>query len=237
MTSLCASASTHCACILSRRPRRNEQRFEERLPHAYRKAWRSESVTYYGAAPSYAQLPQQQWGLLGGGGALFAAAALLGAWAAVGAALRRNFHRTRCGTLWPPGPTSVAWGLCYPLHGLVKGVRRQAYPPGVRLGLETWVLIVTVQRSGHWKAAGGLCLRRYDGSKMWLVLLLWPLLALLSDSFRRELRGALSGRGAPPPSKVGRVLWGCCTDCEPARTCLGMPCMQGRFHSRPAWHA
>ena len=52
---------------------RNEQRFEEQLPHGYRKAWRLESVTYFGAAPSYAQLPQQQqWGLAGAG--LFAAA-------------------------------------------------------------------------------------------------------------------------------------------------------------------
>ncbi len=48
---------------------------------------------------------------------------------------------------------------------------------------------------------------RYDVSKMWLVLLLWPLLALLSDGFRRELRGALSGQGTPP-SKVGRALAG-----------------------------
>ena len=78
-------------------PCRNEQQFEEQLPHGYRKAWRSESVTYYGAAPSYAQLPpQQQWGGLAGAG-LFAAAALVGVWAAVGAALRSNFHKTRCG--------------------------------------------------------------------------------------------------------------------------------------------
>lgn len=73
---------------------RNEQRFEERLPHGHRKAWRSESVTYYGAAPSYAQLPPQQWGLSAG---LFAVAALIGVWVAVGAALRRNYHRTRYG--------------------------------------------------------------------------------------------------------------------------------------------
>ena len=50
-----------------------------------------------------------------------------------------------------------------------------------------------------------MCVSRYDGSKMWLVLLLWPLLALLSDGFRRELRGALSGQGAPP-SKVPEPL-------------------------------
>ena len=50
-------------------------------------------MTYYGAVPSHAHLPQQQLGLSGGG--LFVGAALVGVWAAVATALRRNFHRTR----------------------------------------------------------------------------------------------------------------------------------------------
>ena len=74
---------------------RNEQGFEERLPGGFRRAYRSETITYFGSVPAHAQLPPQQAFGLGSVG-LFVLTALVGAYASVAAAFWRNYDRTRC---------------------------------------------------------------------------------------------------------------------------------------------
>lgn len=76
---------------------RNEQQWEEQLPGGWRKGYRSESITYFGPPPAAA--PQlQSTGLTGLGGnvALLAVATVVGAYAAVAAALLRSYKHTRC---------------------------------------------------------------------------------------------------------------------------------------------
>ncbi|EIE18850.1 hypothetical protein COCSUDRAFT_68051 [Coccomyxa subellipsoidea C-169] len=75
---------------------RNEQQWEEQLPGGWRKGYRSESITYFGSPPAAA--PQlQSTGLTGLGGnvALLAVATVVGAYAAVAAALLRSYKHTR----------------------------------------------------------------------------------------------------------------------------------------------
>lgn len=143
-----------------------------------------------------------------------------------------------CGPLWPPpsGATSTEQGEA----SSSVGASFFARPGGCLSGYGTLYCFESIcclaclklylegihhniKGSGHGSRAP-LHARRYDGAKMWVVLLLWPLLALLSDSFRRELRAALSRQGTPP-SKVGGCIRGCwpgCSECHvrmSARAC------------------
>lgn len=72
---------------------RNEQQWEEQLPGGWRKGYRSESITYFDT-PRAAPLHTQTAGS-GGTLALFAVAAVVGAYAAVAAALHRIYAHTR----------------------------------------------------------------------------------------------------------------------------------------------
>ena len=76
--------------------RRNEQQWEEKLPGGWRKGYRSESITYFGAQPAAPmQLQSSHSAGLGNVFALFALATLIGAYAAVAAALMRSYKHTK----------------------------------------------------------------------------------------------------------------------------------------------
>lgn len=75
---------------------RNEQQWEEKLPGGWRKGYRSESITYFGAPPTAPiQLQSAQRAGLGNGFTLFAFATLIGAYAAVAAALMQSYKHTK----------------------------------------------------------------------------------------------------------------------------------------------
>lgn len=48
---------------------------------------------------------------------------------------------------------------------------------------------------------------RYSWGKSWLVIGLWPVLALLSSSFRQELRTAIVRRSDTEPVRVKSSSW------------------------------
>ncbi|CAL8463837.1 g3371 [Coccomyxa elongata] len=75
---------------------RNEQQWEEKLPGGWRKGYRSESITYFGAPTSAPiQLQSAQSAGLGNGVTLFALATLIGAYTAVAAALMQSYKHTK----------------------------------------------------------------------------------------------------------------------------------------------
>ncbi|KAK9918348.1 hypothetical protein WJX75_003366 [Coccomyxa subellipsoidea] len=75
---------------------RDEQQWEEQLPGGWRKSYRSESITYFGSPPAApVQLQSTGMGGVGGNLALLAVATIVGAYAAVAAALLRSYKHTR----------------------------------------------------------------------------------------------------------------------------------------------
>ena len=161
-------------------------------------------------------------GGVGGNLALLAVATIVGAYAAVAAALLRSYKHTRSALLQDTTFVSNGNGVLY-LPDIVSHlsvlalnlltVKHEKPCEACRSEVVNWLvqhieqpcalpfgscLISDIQASQH--TSGGmdadevLC-DRYSASKAWLLVAAWPVLALFSDRFRAEVMAALRRQG------------------------------------------